>query len=87
VDTRPSGIHFSCGGALRWGCIHTSSDVAGVVTEGQTPDELQAHVQEALGALLEAWAELGRDLPPALRPPLADRPQAVIRGLQISQPL
>ena len=46
----------------------TSPDVPGLVTGGQTPDELQAHIQEALGALLEAWAELGRDLPPARRP-------------------
>jgi len=55
----------------------TSPDVPGLATEGQTPDELQANVQEALNALLEAWAELGRDLPPALRPVLADRPQTV----------
>jgi len=65
----------------------TSPDVPGLVTGGQTADELQANVQEALDALPEAWAELGRDLPPALRPLLADRPQTVIRGLGISQPL
>lgn len=55
----------------------TSPDVPGLVTEGQTPDEVQANVQEALDALVEAWKELGRDLPPALRPLLADRPQTV----------
>jgi len=47
------------------------------VTEGQTPYEVQASVQEALDALVEAWAELGRDIPPALRPFLADRPRIV----------
>jgi antitoxin HicB len=55
----------------------TSPDVPGLVTEGRAPDELQANVQEALDALLEAWTELGRDLPPALRPVLTDRPQTV----------
>ena len=55
----------------------TSPDVPGLVTEGQTPDEVQANMQEALDALVEAWRELGRDLPPALRPLLADRPQTV----------
>jgi predicted RNase H-like HicB family nuclease len=51
--------------------------VPGLVTEGQTPDEVQANVQEALDALVESSAELGRDLSPALRPILADRPQTV----------
>jgi antitoxin HicB len=55
----------------------TSPDVPGLVTEGQTPDEVQANVQEALDALVEAWTELGQGLPPALRPLLADRPQTV----------
>ena len=55
----------------------TSPDVPGLVTEGQTPGEVQANVQEALDALVLAWRELGRDLPPALRPLLADRPQTV----------
>jgi antitoxin HicB len=55
----------------------TCPDVPGLVTEGQTPAEIQANVQEALDALVESWAELGRDLPPALRPVLADRPLTV----------
>jgi antitoxin HicB len=55
----------------------TSPDVPGLVTEGKTPDEVQANVQEALDALLAAWAELGRGLPPALRPVLTDRPQTI----------
>jgi antitoxin HicB len=45
----------------------TSPDVPGLVTEGQTPDEVQANVQEALDALVESWAELGRDRPPRIR--------------------
>ena len=55
----------------------TSPDVPGLVTEGQTPEEVQANVQEALDALAEAWIELGKGLPPALRPLLTDRPQTV----------
>lgn len=55
----------------------TSPDVPGPVTEGRTPAEIQANVQEALDALKEAWRELGLQVPPALRPLLADRPQTV----------
>ena len=55
----------------------TSPDVPGLVTEGQTAAEIQANVQEALAALLEAWAELGKTHPPALRPLAADREQTV----------
>lgn len=55
----------------------TSPDVPGLVTEGRTPAEIQANVQEALDALKEAWRELGLQVPPALRPLLADRPQTV----------
>lgn len=45
----------------------TSPDVPGLVTEGQTAAEIQANVQEALTALFEAWATLGKAPPPALR--------------------
>jgi antitoxin HicB len=55
----------------------TSPDVPGLVTQGRTPDEIQANVQEALDALVAAWSKLGRDIPPALRPILTDRPQTV----------
>lgn len=55
----------------------TSPDVPGLVTEGVTPMEITNNVQEALDALVEAWRDLGKDLPPALRPVLADRPQTV----------
>ncbi len=55
----------------------TSPDVPGLVTEGQTPEEIQTNVQEALNALQEAWRELGMEIPPVLRPTLADRPQTV----------
>jgi len=66
LEPNPSGVYTV-----------TSPDVPGLVTEGQTPDEIQANVQEALDALSGAWSELGRDIPPALRPLLADRPQTV----------
>ncbi|MBI4675118.1 MAG: hypothetical protein HY741_26045 [Chloroflexi bacterium] len=36
----------------------TSPDVPGLVTEGQDAAEIQANVQEALSALMEAWAEV-----------------------------
>lgn len=55
----------------------TSPDVPGLVTEGQTPSEIQANVQEALDALKLAWQELGMEAPPVLRPTLANRPQTV----------
>lgn len=45
----------------------TSPDVPGLVTEGSTPEEILHNVQEALEGLFEAWAELGRSVPPALR--------------------
>lgn len=41
----------------------TSPDVPGLVTEGRTPVEIQANVQEALDALREAWQELGVKAP------------------------
>ena len=41
----------------------------GLVTEGRTP------VEEALAALLEAWAELGQEPPAAFRPVSGDQPQ------------
>ncbi|MAT99454.1 MAG: toxin-antitoxin system, antitoxin component, HicB family protein [Anaerolineaceae bacterium] len=37
----------------------TSPDIPGLVTEGHTPEEIQANVQEALEGLREAWQELG----------------------------
>jgi len=55
----------------------TSPDVPGLVTEGDTPETIQANVQEALDVLQEAWAELNLPIPPALRPLVGDRPQTV----------
>lgn len=55
----------------------TSPDIPGLVTEGRTPEEIQANVQEALSALREAWQELGMSIPPVLRPTLKDRPQTI----------
>ncbi len=46
----------------------TSPDVPGSVTEGSNATEIQSNVQEALDTLLHAWAELGQQPPPALRP-------------------
>ena len=55
----------------------TSPDVPGLVTEGRTPAEINRNVQEALDALKAAWKELGNEIPPAIRPALADRPQTI----------
>jgi antitoxin HicB len=55
----------------------TSPDVPGLVTEGQTPTEIQANVQEALDALIMAWETLGLALPPVSRPALTNRPQTI----------
>ena len=66
LDPNPGGVYTV-----------TSPDVPGLVTEGSTPAEILRNVQEALDALLDAWHELGKDIPPALRPVLADRPQTV----------
>ena len=66
LDPDPSGVYTV-----------TSPDVPGLVTEGRTPSEILTNVQEALDALVDAWGELGIDVPPALRPVLADRPQTV----------
>ena len=53
----------------------TSPDVPGLVTEGRSPAEILANVEEALAALLEAWAELGQEPPAAFRPVSGDQPQ------------
>jgi antitoxin HicB len=55
----------------------TSPDVPGLVTEGSTATEIQSNVQEALGTLFQAWAELGEQPPPALRPLPLDREQII----------
>jgi predicted RNase H-like HicB family nuclease len=67
LEPNPGGVHTV-----------TSPDVPGPVTEGRsTPAEIAYNVQGALDALVDAWRELGKDLPPALRPVLGDRPQTV----------
>jgi antitoxin HicB len=55
----------------------TSPDLPGLVTEGRTPDEILRNVQEALESLKAAWAQLGVEVPPALRGTLSDHPQAI----------
>jgi len=55
----------------------TSPDVPGLVTEGMTAAEIQTNVQEALSALMDAWAELGKAPPPALRPLAPDHEQTI----------
>lgn len=40
-----------------------SNDIPGLVTEGNSPDEIQRNVQEALAALQEVWAETNLPIP------------------------
>ena len=37
-----------------------------LITEGDTVAEALAHAQDALGAIIEAYEDLGRPLPPVL---------------------
>ncbi len=66
LEPDPSGV-----------CIVTSPDAPGLVTEGRTPIEIMTNVQDALDGLMEAWQELGMEIPPALHPVLADCPKTV----------
>jgi antitoxin HicB len=63
LEPDPSGIYTV-----------TSPDVPGLVTEGRTPAEILANIQDALNGLTEAWRELKMEIPPALRPILTDHP-------------
>ena len=53
----------------------TSPDLPGLVTEGATATEIQNNLQDAVNALLEAWAELGKPVPATLRPLTPDDEQ------------
>lgn len=55
----------------------TSPDVPGLLTEGSTPTEILANVQEVLADLLEIWTELGQEIPPALQQQQIQRHQSV----------
>jgi predicted RNase H-like HicB family nuclease len=55
----------------------TSPDVPGLVTEGSTPQEILANVEEAIECLLEGWARNNMEIPEALR--------GIIRQLGISR--
>lgn len=46
----------------------TSPDIPGLITEGSTPEEIQANVKEALEGLILAHKEVGQALPFTLRP-------------------
>lgn len=55
----------------------TSPDVPGLLTEGSTPTEILANVQEVLADLLEIWTELGQEIPLALQQQQIQRHQSV----------
>jgi len=43
-----------------------------LITEGDTVAEALAHAQDALGAIIEAYEDLGRPLPPVLEQVMLD---------------
>ena len=45
----------------------TSPDVPGLVTEGETPEEIMRNVQEAIETLLDGWKKHGMAIPVALQ--------------------
>jgi antitoxin HicB len=47
----------------------TSPLLPELVTEGDTPEEVLINVRDAVAAVVEAYQELGRPLPPALVQP------------------
>nr|VFJ93914.1 MAG: antitoxin HicB [Candidatus Kentron sp. LFY] len=51
----------------------TSPILPELVTEGDTAEEVLANVQDALLAVIEAYQDLGRSLPPGLRLPDTSR--------------
>ena len=53
----------------------TSPLLPELVTEGDSVDEALANVRDALAAVIEAYQDLGRPIPPGIR--LADPPSAV----------
>jgi antitoxin HicB len=48
----------------------TSPVLPELVTEGDTLEEALAHVQDAVQAVVELYADLGKPLPASLRHPL-----------------
>ena len=51
-----------------------SSLLPELITEGDTAEEALKHAQDALAAVLEAYEDLGRTLPPELHPANTRRP-------------
>ncbi len=45
-----------------------------LITEADSADEINANVADALTAIIEGYQILGKSLPPALRPLIADGP-------------
>jgi antitoxin HicB len=50
------------------GFVVTSPVLPELITEGDTVQEALANAQDALAAVVEAYEDLGRPLPPALKP-------------------
>jgi antitoxin HicB len=52
----------------------TSPDLPELVTEGDTPAQALANVSDAIVAVRELYADLGKPLPACLQPVPGDRP-------------
>jgi len=59
------------------GFVVTSPALPELLTEGDTAEEALDNVRDALAAVIEAYEDLGRPLPPALRRPDLSVPVAV----------
>ncbi|MBF0371423.1 MAG: type II toxin-antitoxin system HicB family antitoxin [Magnetococcales bacterium] len=45
-----------------------------LITEGDTVEEVMENVQDALAAVIEAYEDLGRPLPPSIQPTKVEQP-------------
>jgi antitoxin HicB len=55
-----------------------------LVTEGETVQEALNHAADALAAVIEAYEDLGRPLPPVLRQAITDAPIWIETAIVVS---
>lgn len=56
------------------GCVVTCPLLPELITEGEDVQDALHNANDALAAIVEAWKELKRPLPPALQPAQEDTP-------------
>ncbi len=66
------------------GYVVTCPLVSELLTEGDTVEEALHNANDALEAVIEAYEDLGRPLPPALRPAQEDAPLWLETALALS---